>query len=114
MILTLFGSRAFFGIKKQSRALASMVFKKTPVREQLATGGGGGGGGGCKWKLFRLHMSFFPFHAELATGGGCKSNFFPARIHVQQHTELKTRLGAAGISYATEAFLIMVKTLHLQ
>ena len=44
MILTLFGWRAFFGIKKQSRALASMVLKKTPVREQLATGGGGANG----------------------------------------------------------------------
>ena len=33
--------------------------------------------------------------------------FFPARnIHVQQHTDLNTRLGAAGISYATEAFLV--------
>ena len=41
VILTLFGSRAYFGVKKQSRALASMIFKKTPVREQLATGGGG-------------------------------------------------------------------------
>ena len=58
--------------------------------------------------------AYSPVREQLATGGGCKSKFFPPLTHVQQHTELNTRLGAAGISYATEAFLIMVKTLHLQ
>ena len=70
MILTLFGSRAFSGIKKQSRALAlaSMVLKKTTVREQVATG-----------TFFRFQMSIFSFRAELATGGeggGANKKFY--------------------------------------
>ena len=39
------------------------------------------GGGGCKWKFFRLHMSFFPFRAELTTGGGgANRKFFPLAV----------------------------------
>ena len=112
MIVTLFGSRAFFGIQKQSRALASMVLK-TPVREQLATGGGGGGG--VQMENFQASLVIFSLSCGTRDrGGGANRIFSMARIHVQQHTELNTRLGAAGISNATEAFLIIVKKLNLK
>ena len=70
-----------------------MVFKKTSVREQLSTGGGGGANGNCSGFV----CNFFPFHAELATGGGgMQIDFFPGENSRPATHRAKHTLGRGG------------------